>query len=187
MLLDETGRAIGTVDKADVHHGATPLHLAFSCYVFDAEERLLLTRRAPTKVTFPSVWTNSVCGHPAPSEGLEAAVRRRVGQEVGLEIDDLRLVLPEFRYTATMNGIGENEMCPVLVATSVGDVRLDPTEVESIEWVSWAVFSGEVLDGTRDISTWCRAQVEELVLLGPGPSSWETADPGRLPPAALPA
>jgi len=187
VLLDEQGRAIGTVAKAEVHTAATPLHLAFSCYVFDADERLLVTQRAVTKMTFPGVWTNTVCGHPGPSESIESAVRRRVRQEIGLEIGDLRLVLPEFRYTATMNGIRENEMCPVMVATPAGDVTLDPTEVESVEWLPWADFSREVLDGTRDVSVWCRAQVEALVALGPGPSSWATADPARLPPAALAA
>jgi isopentenyl-diphosphate delta-isomerase len=184
VLLDEDGHGIGTVLKSEVHHASTPLHLAFSCYVFDADDRVLLTQRALSKTTFPGLWTNTVCGHPAPDEDIETAVRRRARDEIGLELDEVRLVLPDFRYVATMDGITENEMCPVVVATPAGGVVVNPDEVESVEWRPWDEFAGEVLDGTRAVSAWCRLQVEALCRLGPRPSSWLTADHRLLPPAA---
>ena len=98
VLLDAAGAAIGTARKDTVHTADTPLHLAFSLYAFDASDRLLLTQRAASKVAFPLLWTNSVCGHPAPGEPLESAVRRRARDEMGLELAELRLVLPQFRY-----------------------------------------------------------------------------------------
>ena len=163
VLLDESGRAVGTMSKSDVHHHDTPLHLAFSCYVFDAEGRLLVTRRALDKATFPGVWTNSCCGHPAPGEEIRDAVRRRVGEELGLALADLRLLLPGFRYRAVMeDGVTENEMCPVFVARTADPVRADPDEVDDVAWEPWAAFRAGVLDGNRPVSPWCLEQVREL-------------------------
>src|SRR5688572_6647658 len=59
VLVDADGHAIGTTTKATVHHRETPLHLAFSCYIFDGAGRILLTRRAFAKPTWPGAWTNS--------------------------------------------------------------------------------------------------------------------------------
>jgi isopentenyl-diphosphate Delta-isomerase len=184
VLLDEDGNAIGTAAKAEAHGTDTPVHLAFSCYIFDADGRFLLTQRAIDKPTFGGVWTNSCCGHPAPGEAMADAVRRRVGQELGLDLEALTLVLPAFRYRAVMdNGTVENEMCPVFVATAAGDPRPDRAEVEAWQWVPWPRFRDDVLSGRREVSQWCREQVVALPL---DPLSAPSADPAGLPPAARP-
>jgi len=181
VLLDEDGRALGTTEKAGVHHADTPLHLAFSCYLTDGEGNVLVTRRALDKRTFPGVWTNSCCGHPGPDEPLDDAVRRRVEQELGTNVTDLRLVLPRFRYRAEQDGVVENEMCPVFVGTASGPVSPDPAEVGEVRWEPWGLFRDAVLDGSRTVSVWCREQVAQLPA---DPWSVPAADPGDLPPAA---
>ena len=191
VLLDEDGRRAGTARKAEVHTDRTPLHLAFSCYLLDQHGRLLLTRRAEHKRTWPGVWTNSFCGHPAPNEELSTAVTRRGRQELGLELSDVVLVLPAFRYQAVMaDGTRENEMCPVYVARTDAEPDPDPDEVDAVAWAEWPAFSAAVLAGEREVSPWCRQQVAELVaVLGP---SWDgttapgPADPSTLPPAIRP-
>lgn len=182
VLLDERGNAIGAAAKAAVHHADTPLHLAFSCYIFDAEGRLLVTQRAVSKSTFGGVWTNSCCGHPAPGEPITAAVHRRAAQELGMELRDLRLMLPRFGYRAVaLDGTVEHELCPVFAASTVGDPAPDPSEVEAWEWVTWDVFRAEVLSGRRVVSQWCREQVAALPA---DPRQAVPADPADLPPAA---
>lgn len=185
ILLDPDGQAIGTHDKATVHHAQTPLHLGFSCYIFDHRGRLLVTQRALDKRTFAGVWTNSVCGHPAPGETLRAAVMRRVRRELGLSIEMPRLVLAEFAYRAEMDSVVENELCPVLVAHTVrgSEPRPEPDEVADIEWLAWSEFTAAVLSGERNVSAWCQEQIDALVALGDSPQGWPDADPGLLPPA----
>ncbi|MFE4501026.1 isopentenyl-diphosphate Delta-isomerase [Rhodococcus sp. NPDC056743] len=186
VLLDDAGRSIGIELKSTVHTTATPLHLAFSAYVFDRKGNLLITRRALEKATWPGVWTNSCCGHPAPNESLEDAVRRRLNQELGIDVDDVSLALPFFRYRAVMaTGVVENEICPVFRVIYDGPQSLpDPEEVESAEWVDWREFSDSVLSGDREVSPWCREQVQQLRQLGLDPRQWPTADAAALPPAA---
>ncbi len=185
VLLDESGRAVGTAPKAGVHHRSTPLHLAFSCYVFDGAGSLLLTRRALHKPTWPGVWTNSFCGHPAPGESLVEAVRRRALQELGVTLEDLELVLPAFRYQAQMaDGTRENEMCPVFVARTSDDVRADADEVAGIDWVRWEVLAADVSAGQRDVSPWCVQQVRDLLAAREAGGGFVAADPALLPPAA---
>ncbi len=183
VLLDESGQAAGVADKLSVHHGATPLHLAFSCYVFNGAGQFLLTRRAESKRTFPGVWTNSCCGHPAPGEPAAGAVRRRVAQELGITLADVVLVLPRFRYRAEMDGITENEICPVYAARFDGALDPDPDEVADVRWVDWADFREDLRTGRQTISPWCALQVAELDRLGPDPLGWPAADPADLPAA----
>jgi isopentenyl-diphosphate delta-isomerase len=187
VLLDEAGTAIGTAPKAESHHRATPYHLAFSSYLVDEAGRVLITQRAHHKATWPSVWTNSCCGHPAPGEGLRRAVLRRLGDELGMELgaEGFTLILPEFSYRAEMdNGVIEFERCPVVrvrVSTpEAARVRPNPDEVAAAEWRGW----DECLElaGRPEASPWYRLQIERLARLGT-PSDWPAAPESRLPPA----
>ena len=185
VLVDESGNAVGTAVKNEVHHQDTPLHLAFSCYVFDDHGRLLVTRRATHKPTFPGVWTNSLCGHPGPDEDILEAIRRRARQELGITLRDLTLALPSFRYVATMgNGVRENELCPVFVAVTGDEVHSDPDEVDAAEWVSWPAFQVDVLVGRREVSPWCAAQLAQLSPEEPRVTTRDGSAWAALPPAA---
>ena len=162
VLVDERGREVGTAAKASVHHRTTPLHLGFSCYVFDVHGRVLLTRRALTKRTWPGVWTNSFCGHPAPDEQIVDAAHRRARQELGLTIDSLECLLPDYRYrVVAADGTVENEVCPVYCAEAVGPVRPSPDEVMDYTWVSWPELQAAA-GLTWAISPWA---VEQIPLL----------------------
>lgn len=142
VLAAPDGTPSGTADKATVHTDRTPLHFAFSAYVLDHRGRTVLSRRALSKLTWPGVWTNSFCGHPAPEESNESAVRRRARFELGIlgeDIDSVTEVLPDFRYRATdSSNIVENEICPVFVVRLRAGAELhpNPAEVDSHFFIS---------------------------------------------------
>ncbi|WP_433473092.1 isopentenyl-diphosphate Delta-isomerase [Spirillospora sp. CA-142024] len=183
VLLNADDEAVGTAPKSDSHHSDTPYHLAFSCYVVDTEGRVLITRRALDKRTFPGVWTGSCCGHPGPGEKLRDAVLRRLRDELGIPDASLTSVLPRFRYRAVAeDGTVEHERCPVVRATVPADeaVRPNPDEVEQAEWWTWERCLE--LTGRPESSPWYRLQLAELAPLG-APADWPDAGRSGLPPA----
>ncbi|MFB2585036.1 isopentenyl-diphosphate Delta-isomerase [Herbiconiux liukaitaii] len=163
ILLADDGTAIGVADKISVHDHDTPLHLAFSCHVFDEEGRILVTRRALGKRTWPGVWTNSFCGHPGPGEDPVEAVFRRARDELGLELAELSLALPDFRYLAVdASGIVENEICPVYTARAAGPIAANPDEVAEWRWADASSLTQAVGLTPWAYSPWLALQLPQL-------------------------
>ncbi|TAM70427.1 MAG: isopentenyl-diphosphate Delta-isomerase [Microbacteriaceae bacterium] len=163
VLLAEDGTPIGVADKATVHDTNTPLHLAFSCHVYDGEGRILVTQRALSKRTWPGIWTNSFCGHPAPEEASEDAVQRRARRELGIRVEQLTLALPDFRYRATdASGVVENEICPVYTATTTDAIAPAADEVAAWRWVDPADLLAAVAATPWAFSPWLSLQLPLL-------------------------
>ncbi len=163
VLLDEHRQPSGTMPKAQVHGADTPLHLAFSVYVFDADGRLLVTRRSLDKQTWPGVWSNSCCGHVRPDEVPAQAARRRLMEELSLVPSTLELALPDFAYRATSpEGVVENEICPVFTARVDHDPVGNPDEVSQWAWASWESFRELAETAPWAISPWAALQAPLL-------------------------
>jgi isopentenyl-diphosphate Delta-isomerase len=162
ILLDEKGSPVGTAEKSEVHTTETPLHLAFSCHIFNSAGNVLITRRALEKKTWPGVWTNSACGHPGPGETMEDAIRRRAKDELGLELSAITEVLPDFRYRAVdASGIVENEICPVFVARALEEPRPAASEVCEWQWVRPEALASAVATTPFVFSPWLVDQMEQ--------------------------
>lgn len=165
VYVDESGIPTGeTAPKVDAHTSNTKLHLAFSCYIFDENGKFLATQRAHTKKVWPGVWTNSVCGHPAPGEAIEDAIARRLKDELGMAAKDFKIVLPSYRYkTPPFKGIIENEFCPVFVARAKSKPNPNHDEVEAIRWMNWNDYVKAAEADSADVwSWWCKDQLKQL-------------------------
>lgn len=140
VLVDETGREVGTAAKRDAHDPPGHLHLAFSVFLFSQDRRLLLLQqRARSKYHFPGIWANTCCSHPAPGEDLLESATRRVAEELRITPAGPLVDKGSFVYRAVdpASGLVEYELDHVLVGT-VADhedlPRPDPAEVEGTRW-----------------------------------------------------
>lgn len=156
ILVDPTDHVKGSMSKKDAHliSNNLPLHRAFSVFLFDSQARMLLQQRAPTKITFPSYWTNTVCSHPlhTPSElglhdhdqiiGVKRAALRKLSHELGVpegavQLHDLHY-LTRIHYRAECDdGVwGEHEIDYVFFAQKDVDLTPQPNEVAAVRYVT---------------------------------------------------
>lgn len=157
IALDWEDKPIGSASKKtchimpNIHKGL--LHRAFSVFLFNDENKLLLQQRADEKITFPTMWTNTCCSHPLaiPSElgndlpssveGVKRAAQRKLDQELGIVKDDIPLdkfkFLTRIHYVAPSSGAwGEHEIDYILFIRSNPNLAVNPNEVKDTCWVS---------------------------------------------------
>jgi isopentenyl-diphosphate delta-isomerase len=102
-------------------------------FVVGPDGRLLLQRRAAGKYHTPGLWSNTCCSHPGPGEGLLAAARRRLKEEMGFGCPIVPLF--SFAYRVALDhGLTEHELDWVLTGTWQGTPAPDPAEVSEWRW-----------------------------------------------------
>ena len=130
------------------------LHRAFSVFLFDSQNRLLLQQRATEKITFPDMWTNTCCSHPLahPSEtglgdlvsnveGAKRAAIRKLDHELGIPSKYVPIekfeYLTRIHYLAPSDGKwGEHEIDYILFVEADPELKINKNEVKDIRWVS---------------------------------------------------
>jgi len=154
ILVDESDAPIGTMEKLAAHEEGGALHRAFSVFIFDACGRTLLQRRAATKYHFAGLWTNACCGHPRPGEGVTDAGRRRLREEMAIDVE-LRSA-GSFMYHARDDGSGlvEREIDHVLVGSFDGQPTPDPREADDWCWIEPARLHGDLRDRPDSYTPW---------------------------------
>ena len=135
ILVDEADRNVGLMSKALCHEGRGILHRAFSLLIFNANGELLLQQRAPAKRLWPLYWSNSCCSHPRHSESMEAAIKRRSHEELGI-ICSLHFLF-KFQYQAQFDATGaEHELCSVFIGRCADPLKINRDEIHAWRWIS---------------------------------------------------
>lgn len=135
VLVDPADRPLGTADKMDVHRDGR-LHRAVSVFLFDADGRWLLQRRADGKYHSPGQWSNAACTHPLPGEDPGAAAARRLAEEMGVRCSLRRAFARVYRADlAGPHGLVEHELDHVFVGTFSGRPAPAAAEVSAWRWV----------------------------------------------------
>jgi isopentenyl-diphosphate delta-isomerase len=146
VVVDQTGQAVGSMDKTRAHTAPGTRHLAFSVVVKNTRGQMLFQRRHPEKQTFGDTWGNACCSHPRPGEGIITAARRRVREELGVQLIDPREI-GRFVYEATDESTGMVESELDVVVSGVISGKLEPNEdqVAEVRWMSRDEFAGQNL------------------------------------------
>jgi len=154
ILVDEQDREIGRAEKLSVHRGEGQLHRAFSAMVCDDRGRVMLQKRAVGKYHFGGLWTNTCCGHPRPGETVEAAGRRRLNEEMGLDIELHEVGVFPYEADDEATGLREREIDHVLRGHFDGEPRPNPDEADAWRWASAHEIDRELADHPERFTPW---------------------------------
>ena len=161
ILVDTDDNVIGHLDKGVCHDGDGVLHRAFSIFIFSETGELLLQQRSPEKRLWPLFWSNSCCSHPRRGEEMDAALVRRLHDELGMR-SELHF-LYTFSYHAPFGDMGsENEVCSVFLGRSADEVRANPREIAAWRWISAADLDREMRARPEDFTPWFLQEWQEV-------------------------
>lgn len=154
VLVDSNDTPTGQMEKLEAHRKGL-LHRAFSVFVFNEHNELLLQRRAVGKYHSGGLWTNTCCSHPTPHESLETCGERRLEEEMGFSTPLTRLFAFEYRV-ALDNELIEHEYDHVLTGIYNGTVIPNPEEVMDYRWISHNELEKEFRLNPEQFTSWFR-------------------------------
>jgi isopentenyl-diphosphate Delta-isomerase len=134
ILVNENDEEIGFMEKMQAHVEAR-LHRAFSVFIFNSKNELMLHKRAAHKYHSGGLWTNTCCSHPAPGESTIDAAHRRLQQEMGFDCEIKEKF--SFLYCKELDhDLTENELDHVFTGFYELDPVLNKDEVEDWRFIS---------------------------------------------------
>ena len=160
ILVNEKDEPIGLMGKMEAHEKGL-LHRAFSVFIFNSKQEVLLQQRAACKYHSPNLWTNTCCSHPRVGETNQQAGERRLQEEMGLQVP-LQEVF-SFIYKAPFdNGLTEHEYDHVLIGYSDAQPQINPEEVASWKWLSLEAIKEDILQAPERYTAWFKIIFEEF-------------------------
>jgi isopentenyl-diphosphate delta-isomerase len=161
LLVNDMDRIIGFADKIEVHTKGL-LHRAFSLFVFNSKNEMLLQRRAKVKYHSGGLWTNTCCSHALSGLPLEDVVHRRLFREMGFDCPvQEKFVL---RYRAELkNGLIENEIDHIFIGEFDGDPSPAADEADAWKWVSMDEVQRLIAESPDDFTEWFKIIIPELI------------------------
>ena len=157
ILVDELDREIGRKTKSECHSGNGVLHRAFSIFVFNGNDELLLQQRAPSKPLWPSYWSNTCCSHPRHGESMEHAVSRRLEQELGFECP--LEFLYKFKYHAQYSALGsEHEYCWVYYGRYDGPIDVNVNEIADWRYIGIDALESDLKAAPERFTPWFKME-----------------------------
>lgn len=160
ILVDEFDNALGEMEKMEAHEKAE-LHRAFSIFIFNDNNQLMLQQRALSKYHSPGLWTNTCCSHPRPDEDVIQAGHRRLIEEMGFDCPLEKIF--DFVYMAELDkGLTEHEFDHVLFGRYNHDPVINLDEVHAWKWMSMDEIAADMQSHPEKYTVWFRIAFDRV-------------------------
>jgi isopentenyl-diphosphate Delta-isomerase len=152
ILVNEKDEQIGLMPKLEAHQKAV-LHRAFSVFVLNNKNQIMLQQRAKEKYHSPLLWTNTCCSHQKEGESNIKAGTRRLEEEMGFTTPLKELF--HFIYKAPFdNGLTEHELDHVMIGYYDGNPKINKEEVENWKWMAIEDIKQDIEDNPTIFTVW---------------------------------
>lgn len=159
ILVNERDEKIGLMEKMEAHEKAI-LHRAFSVFIFNDKNELMLQQRAAHKYHSPLLWTNTCCSHQRDGESNIEAGKRRLMEEMGFECDIKEVT--SFIYKAPFdNGLTEHELDHVMVGNYNEDPVINRDEVAAFRWMKLTDVKDDIAKNPMSYTAWFKIIFEK--------------------------
>ena len=160
-LVNENDEITGYKEKLEVHQRGL-LHRAFSVFIFNSENKILLQRRALQKYHSGGLWTNTCCGHLSKGYIFKESVHNRLFEEMGFKCELEQIF--NFHYCAVLNnGLIENEIDHVFMGHSDNEPLPDPSEVCEWKWADIQEIRNDLLGDNKKYTYWFNMAFQKIL------------------------
>lgn len=160
ILVNPKDEQIGLMPKLEAHEKAL-LHRAFSVFVLNENNEIMLQQRAKHKYHSPLLWTNTCCSHQRNNETNIQAGIRRLYEEMGFETKLKELF--HFIYKAPFdNGLTEHELDYVMIGYYNDDPKINLEEVENWKWMPIEDIKDDMQIHPEKYTVWFKIIFEEF-------------------------
>ncbi len=160
ILVDKDDREVGVMEKMEAHRKGI-LHRAFSVFIFNDDNQLMLQQRALHKYHSPGLWSNTCCSHPFPEEPVEEAAHRRLQEEMGFDVELKKAFT--FTYKAELDqGMTEHELDHVLIGNYNDEPSINQEEVAAWNWVDLEELIEDMDSNPENYTVWFRIIFKEF-------------------------
>jgi isopentenyl-diphosphate delta-isomerase len=161
VLVDPQDVAIGEMDKMEAHEKGV-LHRAFSIFLFNEKQEMLIHQRAKEKYHGAGLWTNTCCSHPQLHDDLKESALERLNFEMGIECAINEVF--SFTYNIQLeNDLIEHEFDHVFIGHTEKQPNPNPAEVQDYKWISIPALQKEIDVNPQRYTYWFKTVLSRVV------------------------
>lgn len=160
ILVNERDEKIGLMPKLEAHQKGI-LHRAFSVFIINDNNELMLQQRAMNKYHSPGLWTNTCCSHQRDGETSLEAGNRRLEEEMGFNtpLKETGSIIYKAPFD---NGLTEHELDHILIGNFNGIPKINQAEVSSWKWMTLEQIQKDIRINPEDYTAWFKIIIDKF-------------------------